>query len=63
MPTTEEGAGVTTVLTRAAEPDAREGVRPDGGLVLVGTAPGPQPDLVDQWGMHSFPASDPPANW
>ncbi|WP_156036246.1 hypothetical protein [Blastococcus sp. URHD0036] len=20
-------------------------------------------DVVDQWGMHSFPASDPPANW
>ncbi len=21
------------------------------------------PDLVDQWGLDSFPASDPPANW
>ena len=21
------------------------------------------PDLVDVWGLHSFPASDPPANW
>ena len=20
-------------------------------------------DVVDQWGMHSFPASDPPSNW
>jgi hypothetical protein len=20
-------------------------------------------DIVDQWGMDSFPASDPPANW
>jgi len=20
-------------------------------------------DLVDEWGMQSFPASDPPANW
>ena len=20
-------------------------------------------DIVDQWGIHSFPASDPPANW
>ena len=20
-------------------------------------------DIVDQWGLDSFPASDPPANW
>ena len=20
-------------------------------------------DIVEEWGMHSFPASDPPANW
>lgn len=23
----------------------------------------PAPDIVDQWGEQSFPASDPPANW
>jgi hypothetical protein len=28
-----------------------------------GPAAAPLVDVVDQWGMHSFPASDPPANW
>ncbi len=23
----------------------------------------PAPDIVDVWGLASFPASDPPANW
>ena len=23
----------------------------------------PPVDVVDQWGMDSFPASDPPSNW
>ena len=23
----------------------------------------PPVDIIDQWGMDSFPASDPPANW
>lgn len=25
--------------------------------------PFPPDDIVDLWGLHSFPASDPPANW
>ena len=41
---------------------------PGAGLLLlerprVGTAVRPRVDIVDQWGMQSFPASDPPANW
>ncbi len=40
-------------------------LRPDDGLALVasGTPASRAPDIVDQWGMASFPASDPPANW
>ena len=23
----------------------------------------PPPDIVEEWGLQSFPASDPPSNW
>jgi hypothetical protein len=49
-------AGGTAVLTRwtgAEIPEPRVGVSPPTTAI----------DIVDQWGMHSFPASDPPANW
>jgi hypothetical protein len=30
----------------------------------VSRGPDPAPwDMVDEWGVQSFPASDPPANW
>ena len=27
------------------------------------TATGPSIDIVEEWGLQSFPASDPPTNW
>lgn len=37
--------------TAATGPMARRPVAP------------PAVDIIDQWGMDSFPASDPPSNW
>jgi hypothetical protein len=37
-------------------------VRAPLGPPRAATSP-PIVDIIDQWGMDSFPASDPPANW
>jgi hypothetical protein len=52
---------MTSVLTRPLPTDtsARAPTPPRRQAEIVP----PPVDVVDQWGMHSFPASDPPSNW
>lgn len=35
----------------------------DVDLEVRAADPEPAPDILEEWGMQSFPASDPPANW
>ena len=37
--------------------------RPYPGRPGATTATGPSIDIVEEWGLQSFPASDPPPNW
>jgi hypothetical protein len=55
--TRDRRAGAITVLIRGT------GLGVAAKRPAVRTSPGPPTDIVDQWGMQSFPASDPPANW
>jgi hypothetical protein len=54
---------MTAVLVRLAPRPAPE--PPDAApRVEARTRPTAQrEDIVDQWGVQSFPASDPPSNW
>ena len=56
---------MTTVLIRAApgEAEAPAAAQLGRGLRVSAVADVTPDDIVDQWGVQSFPASDPPANW
>jgi hypothetical protein len=60
-----------TAVRRAAPPTLLIGsVRPSAPAAkqasdarLEKPAPAPVTDIVEEWGLQSFPASDAPANW
>jgi hypothetical protein len=55
--------------SRIPEPDLAQVVVldlplvPSHPVVLPGTEQAGPLDIVEEWGLASFPASDPPANW
>ena len=59
---------VATIEIRAATVGARSRTptsadTPDRGQPGETAATGPTIDIVEEWGLQSFPASDPPTNW
>jgi hypothetical protein len=60
---------VQLTLSRILEPDIAQvdaldpPVVPSTPVVLTGSEQAGPVDIVHEWGMQSFPASDPPANW
>jgi hypothetical protein len=55
--------GFPTIAIEALVDDRRSDIAPIAIQSEV-TKPLPAPvDIVEEWGLQSFPASDPPANW
>jgi len=60
---------VQLTLTRTPEPEIAQieavelPVVASGRIAVTGTEPASAADIVEEWGIQSFPASDPPANW
>jgi hypothetical protein len=53
--------GPTDKASTAGPPAVRRGSTVERGRIVPVASP--SIDVVDLWGMQSFPASDPPANW
>ncbi len=61
-----DAPGVSSPASPAARLEAGAPARALVGLLVRVGGAGvalPPDDIVDQWGVQSFPASDPPANW
>jgi hypothetical protein len=57
---------VQLTLTRVPEPRIAQLELMDlpvAPVASTGTEQASPVDIVDEWGIQSFPASDPPANW
>jgi hypothetical protein len=60
---------VQLTLSRTSEPETVQvdvldlPVVPSHRIVPTATEPAGPVDIVEEWGIGSFPASDPPANW
>jgi hypothetical protein len=60
---------VQLTLSRIPEPDIAQvelldlPVVPSRPVVLTSSEQAGPVDIVEEWGIGSFPASDPPANW
>jgi hypothetical protein len=56
-------------LSRISEPEIAQAelmdipVLPSRPIAAARTEQRGSADIVDEWGIQSFPASDPPANW
>ena len=57
MVSSQAPAGGTEAVVVAARPKAPQQIRPTRVTGVDDL------DIVDVWGLDSFPASDPPANW
>jgi hypothetical protein len=57
------GIDVQLTLVRPTAPEPAEVAVVDLPVAPAARRDRPLSDIVEEWGIQSFPASDPPANW